>query len=267
MTFPARFLAWWETVTWYRRILLIAQLLMILGFAVALSVVRGRPGFAYGDAVLLPHAEGEDTVYAGRVDGERAAFTVSPDGRVGYTWGDFVYGPYTVREDPSAVPEEYDWTRGVEIREGDQVLFRGGYTGQTYPPLFTEAGEAHQGDISFTTVYSNGEKTVYSSDGEPLTAEDLHAPGPAVLARLVLDPALRRRGSVSLFLLVTLLAALNLAAICFPNAFFRLSLWGHVKNLEEAEPSDYYLFCTHVGWLLLAVIAGVLYWRVVFSLF
>ena len=262
MTFPARFLAWWETVTWYRRILLIAQLLMILGFAVALSVVRGRPGFAYGDAVLLPHAEGEDTVYAGRVDGERAAFTVSPDGRVGYTWGDFVYGPYTVREDPSAVPEEYDWTLAWRSGRGIKSSSGAGTPDRHIPRSSRRRARPIKG-TSLSPPYT----ATARRRSTPLTESPLQRRTSTPLARLVLDPALRRRGSVSLFLLVTLLAALNLAAICFPNAFFRLSLWGHVKNLEEAEPSDYYLFCTHVGWLLLAVIAGVLYWRVVFSLF
>ncbi len=263
----SRLLAWWETVTWYRRILLIAQLLMVLGFAVALSVVRGRPGFAYGDAVLLPHAEGEDTVYAGRVDGEQAAFTVSPGGRVSFTWGEYDYGPYEIVEDLAAVPEGYGWTRGIEIREGDQVLFRGGYAGDPYAPLYREDGSILMGLDTYITINDGGTEWAYSTDGELLTEEGLHAPGPAVLARLVLDPELHRQGSVWIFLLVTMMTGINMYCISFPMKVFRRNLRYTIQNWETAEPSDSYQFLVHASWLILAVLECVLYWRAVFSIY
>ena len=245
----SRFLAWWETVTWYRRMLLLAQLAMILVFAIALAIVYSRPGFVYQDALLRPSQAGDSIVYAGRLDREQAAFTVSPGGRVSFTWGEYDYGPYEIVEDLAAVPEGYGWTRGIEIREGDQVLFRGGYAGQEYAYLFHQDGTPFMEKPSVT-----GNPGTVGSDGQSITAEDLHAPGPAVLARLVLDPELHRQGSVWIFLLVTMMTGINMYCISFPMKVFRRNLRYTIQNWETAEPSDSYQFLAHASWLILAVL-------------
>ena len=263
----SRLLAWWETVTWYRRMLLMAQLAMILVFAIALAIVYSRPGFVYQDALLRPSQAGDSIVYAGRLDREQAAFTVSPGGRVSFTWGEYDYGPYEIVEDPAAVPEGYGWTRGIEIREGEQVLFRGGYTGDPYAPLYREDGSILMGLDTYITINDGGTEWACSTDGELLTEEGLHAPGPAVLARLVLDPELHRQGSVWIFLLVTMMTGINMYRISFPMKVFRRNLRYTIQNWETAEPSDSYQFLVHASWLILAVLECVLYWRAVFSIY
>lgn len=71
---------------------------------------------------------GEITIYSGKISGKPAVFTVnSALGQVAFSHGDKTYGPYTAREDSSAIPPEYVHTgaTGVELRVGEQVLFRG----------------------------------------------------------------------------------------------------------------------------------------------
>ena len=47
---------------------------------------------------------------------------------------------------------------------------------------------------------------------------------------------------------------------------FRLSLWGHVRNVEAAEPSDFYVAMEHLEWMVLAVVCFALYWKSLFSI-
>ena len=58
----------------------------------------------------------------------RCSSSYSEDQSVVLQYGDKTYGPYTMLEDPTAVPknEEAEGLTGIEIRNGDQVFFRGG---------------------------------------------------------------------------------------------------------------------------------------------
>ena len=72
---------------------------------------------------------------------------------------------------------------------------------------------------------------------------------------------------MGIYLGVTLLALLNAVQICFPGFFFRLSLWGHVRNVDDAEPSEFYIAVEHAEWVLLALLVPVLYWSGLFTVF
>ena len=106
-----------------------------------------------------------------------------------------------------------------------------------------------------------GGATLYV-DGREVVREEQYAPPLSVLAEVALGPELTHRGSVGLYLAVTLLALVNILQICFPGFFFRLSLWGHVRNIETAEPSDWYILMERIEWLILTLACLVLYWQV-----
>ena len=68
-----------------------------------------------------------------------------------FRYGETIYGPYTVKEDPSAIPKrgedmetpaETKNMRGIELYRGDELLFRGGarYFANGYR-LYNEEGE------------------------------------------------------------------------------------------------------------------------------
>lgn len=210
-----------------RRWLAVAAVLLIALFSALYLLARLRPGLEYGGALLYPaEASGGGAVYAGRVDGARAVLTVGGDGSLTWQWGEEVYGPYTVRTDPTAVPdgEMADLLTGAEIRRGDQVVFRGGWL---------EAGDA------FLLLDEDGapvwDSAVPEGDGP-------HAPRLETLLSLSRgQPELVRRGIPLFWFLGTLAAATALAAALFAEQIFRRSLSFHIRNPEAAQPSDWEL--------------------------
>ena len=172
-----------------------------------------------------------------------------------YRWGDELYGPYQVVEDPTAAPER--WMAGLEIHQGGQTLFRGGLSGGSWPVLYDEEG----GLFEFMTVsYGTSGGKVYDSTGRELTQRDLHAPGLNTVAALALqEPELAHRGNFSLYLLATLLAGFNMFLICFPGLMFRRSARWYIRDPEAAEPSDFYIIMERAEWVVFTGIAAALY--------
>ena len=158
----------WNTLTQFQRVLLIALAVLLAVFTAVYPILGRREGIPYRDALLLWSAQGETDVYAGRVDGERTVFTVAPDGTIQYRRGDTDYGPYAVTLDPSAVPRDSDMAdvlTGVEVRDGEKILFRGGWYNSGFPLLVDEHGET---ESPFTiSVHTSGGK-VYGPDGQAL---------------------------------------------------------------------------------------------------
>ena len=253
----------WSELSRYRRVLLLVMAAEILVFFIANVLAFLRPGLEYQDTLLYPRTEGELQIYEGKIDGEPARFAVSPEGEVFYQWGDYSYGPWQVRVDPAAFPEtlgEHDGENnfGLEISLGGTVLFRGGYISGGYFLLYGEDGEPVSDGISFAVTGGNP-NIVVSVDGRELTQEELYEPSLSTLARIVLAPELTHRGNVWLYLAVTLLAVFNCFQICFPHFFFRLSLWSRVRNIDDAEPSDWYIAMENIEWAVLAIVCLVLY--------
>lgn len=246
----------WAQMSWYRRILLVGMAAEILVFFLATLVTVNRPGLEYQDSLLYPSIQGDLQIYQGTVDGKTARFTASPTGEVSYQWGDYTYGPYQIYKDATAVPDDFERSQGIEIRLEDEVLFRGCYLPDAALPLIQKDGEPVW---EFNFSASAGADTVIFVDGREVTQKERYEPSLASLARVALDPDLTHRGSILLYLATTLLALLNMVQICFPHLFFRLSLWGRVRNLDDAEPSDFYIAMEHIEWIVLAIVCLVLY--------
>ena len=90
----------------YQKILLLLMAVMILAFTVIYPIVTARSGFLYEGTILVPSKEDGCTVYSGKIYGTAASFTVSADKTVIFQYGNTVYGPYTVKEDPTAIPKD-----------------------------------------------------------------------------------------------------------------------------------------------------------------
>ena len=245
----------WTEMNWYRRVLLIAMAVEILAFFVAVLAAVNRPGLEYGGTLLYPRTEGETRVYEGKLDWEPVRFTVSPEGAVTYQRGEYDYGPYQVMEDPSAIPPKRGGMIGLEITLGEKQLFRGGC--RPGDGLYQEDGEPLREDSHF---YMMSGETIWR-DGQEITAREYYEPNLSDLVEVALGPELTHRGSLLAWLGVTLIALVNILQICFPGFFFRLSLWGHVRNVDEAEPSELYVVGEYIEWAVLALLCLVLYWQ------
>ena len=131
----------------FKKIMLLLMALMLTVFAFVYAKTVNRVGFLYRNAILVPQEENGSRTYSGKIEGKEAVFTVSPDKTVTFQHGGKVYGPYGVKEDPAAVPQSSELKermRGVEIRRGEELLFRGGmleYNGQRF--LYEEDGSSH----------------------------------------------------------------------------------------------------------------------------
>ena len=245
----------WTEMNWYRRVLLIAMAVEILAFFVAVLAAVNRPGLEYGGTLLYPRTEGETRVYEGKLDWEPVRFTVSPEGEVTYQRGEYDYGPYQVTEDPSAIPPKRGGMIGLEITLGEKQLFRGGC--RPGDGLYQEDGEPLREDSHF---YMMSGETIWR-DSQEITAREYYEPSLSDLVEVALGPELTHRGSLLAWLGVTLIALVNVLQICFPGFFFRLSLWGHVRNVDEAEPSELYVVGEYIEWAVLALLCLVLYWQ------
>ena len=112
----------------FQKIILVLAAALVLLFSVLYPVTIARKGFSYRGAILVPKQSGGDTVYSGSIWGEHASFTVYADKTVEFRYQGKLYGPYTVREDSTAVPHNSALGAaqdGIELREGETTLFRG----------------------------------------------------------------------------------------------------------------------------------------------
>ena len=232
-----------------------------LAFFAAYFVTTGREGFEYRNAILVPEAgadEGADgTVYAGTINGKPAVFTVSPDKTVEFRYGETIYGPYTVKEDPSAIPKrggdvktlaELEDMRGIELYRGDELLFRGGarYFANGYW-LYNEEGEMEV----LGSITAGGK----SLEGNGNTADPME-PSAGVLLELMYGPVLlTHRGDWNIWLFGTLICAAVSVSILFADELFRWNLRFRIRDPERAEPSEWEIAGRYLTWTMLLILA------------
>ena len=233
----------------YQKGILLCMLIMATAFLAAYSVTISRVGFAYKDTIFVPGREDGSTVYSGRLKGRQARFTVSEDKTVLFQYGDRTYGPYTAREDPTAVPQNEEMAEnmvGLELLEGDSVLFRGGLLRfDNGYWLYNEDGTTY----GFTTTSITSGGIERDENGN------------------VIDPA-RPSASEILALMdgewpawfgAVLVCGLNALLILFADELFCWNLGFLIRDAGHAEPSDLAIAGRYIGWTTLAVLALVLF--------
>ena len=140
----------------YQKVILIVMIAMSLIFAVIYAKTIAREGYKYNDAILVSAVEDGNTVYSGKIQGEQAQFIVSGDNTVVLNYGDKTYGPYIVKEDITAIPKDEEMREnmtGIEVWEGNDILFRGGVMEVgDYNWFYNEDGTSEGVLISYVTV-------------------------------------------------------------------------------------------------------------------
>jgi hypothetical protein len=238
----------WQALSMGQRVLLLLQAFLIVLFGVLYVTVGRQQVISYQDALFRRQVQGDTTVYTGKLNGERAVWTVSPGPVVKFQWGATGFGPYTITADSTALPAEQDLPEyfpsyaltGVEVREGDQVLFRGGFSfsASTGFWLISEDGEVDS--FGITIVSGDQSKT------EPSVRNIL---------RVALAPEPTQRGSWGFFLLGVLCCVLCAASLLFADELFRWNLSFEIKDAHRAEPTEWALFCRWVSWVALTIVA------------
>lgn len=239
----------------YQKAVLAAAVLLVLVFSVLYPVTMGREGYLYRGALLTPGQEEGGTVYTGTINGEQARFTVAPDRAVAFQYGETTYCPYTAAEDPSAVPENAGMAglTGVELRKGEEVIFRGGVVRQGNTLwLYHENGDLENGGITITT--SAG--VTLDEDGNVV---DPNEPSLSNILELMDGPALTHKGDWLPYLLGVFLCTVTAVTILFADELFRFQLSFRILQAEDAEPTDLELFGRYVAWTVLPIAALVIF--------
>lgn len=239
----------------YQKGLLIAMAAMALIFAVVYPVTIARVGFEYKDKIFVPTSQNGGTVYSGKLDGKQAQFTVSADGTVVFQCGDAVYGPYTAKEDPTAIPEDMrdDFAMtGLELWQGEERIFRGAVAeNDEFGWLYNEDGSVYGFGITYVT--GGVERDENGNIIDPLE------PDTASILKLMRGPALTHKGEWPIWFFAAAVCVGNTLWILFADELFRFGLSFQVRDPYRAEPSDWEIGGRYVGWTSLAVLALVFF--------
>lgn len=235
----------------YPKILLIALLVMAVVFTAVYAVTASRVGYLYNDEIFVPRQSEGALVYEGKVEGRDSSIIVALD-TVTVHWGSTTYGPYTLREDPTAQPEDHPYMTGIEILDGEKPYFRGGVSDEaTDFWLLSEDGEQL---LNMTYTLSNGIE--YDMAGNPV---DHMKPSPYQIVSLLRGPELTHKGAWEAWFVGLLACLATAVSILFADELFYLSICTRVENAENAEPSDWYIASRNFSWLFLTGMAGVLF--------
>ena len=227
-----------KTLDYRQKWIFLIMGVMVLVFSIMYPVTLSRVGYSYRDAILVPHEAEGTTVYSGKIQGEAASFTVTQDKTVTFQYGDFTYGPYTVKEDPQAAPESGDLAdslSGVEIWRQDSRLFRGGARklDQHGWLLYYENGEPYGLEIKITTGGNSAAQM---------------EPSLATILDLAMGPELTHKGHWLPWFLGILLCVVNAVSILYADELFRFWLSFRIESPELVEPTDLEITGRYFGW-------------------
>lgn len=242
----------------YQKFILILIFVMFVIFTIAYFIVSSREGYLYKGKILIPQNENGNTIYTGVVDGEKLKIIVTSDKEVTFQYDENVYGPYTAKEDPTAVPKESEFAMdltGVEILEGDSVFFQGGVMKNEGSPsgllLFDEEGSYGGITISYS---SNGiERDMYGNPIDPL------APSAETILTLMNNPKITSKGDWQAWFYGLLILGLTVVLILFADEVFRWNLAFQIRDVDGAEPSEWEIIGRYISWTILPMIALVIY--------
>ena len=227
----------------YQKGVLIFMIAMALVFSVIYPMTISQVGFEYKNTILVPSQEDGSTVYSGKIQGKQALFTVSKDKTVVFQYGDKTYGPYTAKEDPTAIPrneEMAEYMTGMELRQGEDILFRGGVleTGDSYW-LCNEDGTLD--NFGFSYVTSDGIERDENGDVIDSVEPSAH------------------KGEWFAWFEAVFICVFNTISILFADELFRWSLAFRIRNVDHTEPSDWEIAGRYIGWTVLTIMALVLF--------
>lgn len=242
----------------YQRIVLILLAAMLIVFAVLYAVTYARVGYAYADHIFVPGEENGSTIYSAKVRGQDAVFTVT-DQTVSLRYGEKIYGPYTAREDPTAIPDDSQmaaYMTGVEIRDGEDIFFRGGVfnSGGGLVVINEDGGLGSYG--GFVVSYSTGDGVERDQYGNPI---DRMKPSATAILELLRGPELTRKGQWAAWLCGLFVSVVTAVSILFADELFRWHMSFRVSDPDNVYPSDWEIAGRYISWTVMPVMALIVY--------
>jgi len=226
----------------YQKIILLLLTVMFVFFTITYIVVSSQKGFEYIGVIFQPHNENGDTIYSAQLHGEEASFTVTKNNAVIYRYGDKVCGPYTVKEDVTAIPEndEYAWDMiGIEIRQGEKIFFRGGIDVI---------------DVENLHMYIDDENGNWIPRNDEVTQPSIET-----ILELLAGPNLTSHGEWISWFLAVLASSMAVINILFADEIFYWHLSFSISYAYDTEPSDWEIMSRYILWITLTIMAFCMY--------
>ena len=168
------------------------------------------------------------------------------------------YGPYTAKDDATAIPKDSelrDDMVGVELRQGEEILFRGGVLDYgDYLWLYNEDGSRSIENLDITVTTNYG--TVMDENGNVI---DPMEPSVITILDLMGEPELTHKGNWLAWFGAVFICVLNVLSILFADELFRWNLRFQIRNVDHVEPSDFEIAGRYISWTVLIIMALVVF--------
>lgn len=239
----------------YQKFILIAATVMFAAFTIGYYLTTSRVGFEFKGNILVPNQQENAVVYSGRAYGQNIDITVADGKTVTFAYEEKTYGPYTVRDDATAIPEDHrnrSSVKGVEIALGEEIFFRGGFmeTGAEDFDMLIFSEDATVDNLQISFVGSDGVE--YDTDGNPI---DRMAPTAENIIKLTHNPKMVHKGNWLGWFAGTLLLVLTAVEVLFADEIFRWNMKWLIRNADRAQPSDWEMLSRYIGWTVLPLMA------------
>lgn len=241
----------------YQKMILLFLTVLVIVFSLLYSSADKKEGFPYQNKILTPKQENGSTLYSGKIKGEHAVFTVFEDNTVKFRYGDKLYGPYIVKEDSSAIPKDHSLRAsmiGVEVYDNKELIFRGGVLDSDDELwLFDEDGEFDTTSIGFVTTMDG---IVVDENGNEI---DEMEPPVSVILDLISEPKLTNKGNWVIWVEAVILSIFTAISILFADEIFRWNLAFRIRNVEQAEPSEWEITSRYIVWTVLPILITIFF--------
>lgn len=235
----------------YPKGILLFMTIMFLVFTILYPMTISREGFAYKNVILIPSYEDDSIVYSGKIQGKQASFTVFADGTVIFQYDGKTYGPYSVREDADAIPKDSelrDDLVGIELRQGEEILFRGAILNNgNHRLLYNE-----DGSIDFNITMTTDHGIMMDEYGNVI---DPMEPSVSTILDLTVQTKLTHKGSWLPWFGGVLVCIVTAISILFADELFRWRLSFQIRDAERAEPSEWEIAGRYIEWTVSLIVA------------
>lgn len=238
-----------------QKAILIILLALAVVFAVVTGVVRAKKGVSFEGGLLSIVQEGDRTVYSGRAEGQKVTVTVYPEGEtqvVEFVVGTLIDHTYRVEYPGGTIQGDLGEYQRIRITvEGrtflETLLFEGGYNPDLRMGSFCDTN----GEMDLL-----GYGRAFVSGGFWYDYELF----PSQVMRFVNGSATACRGDWLIYALAVFLSLITAVCAAFPEHLFYLN---HFLSVRDPEPTDFYMACQRVSWVIMtAVVLGVYLWGV-----
>ena len=234
-----------------QKAILLILLVMAVVFAVLTGVVRTKKGVLFEGGLLSIQQEGDRAVYSGKAEGQKVTVTVYPDGEAQVVEFDvrvLIDHTYRVEYPGGTIVGTYGTYDKIRVTKNGRVLFEGGYNPEAPFSSFCDTnGEPNL--ILRTRAYTS--TTGFWHNYELF---------PTDVVRFAHGPSTTCRGDWLIYALGLFLSLITAVAVAFPEHLFH---WNHFLSVRDPEPTDFYMACQRVSWVIVtAVVLGVYIWGV-----